>query len=553
MKKNILFVASECVPFIKTGGLADVAGALPKNIDPEEFDVRVVMPNYQAIPEKFRNEFQYLTHFYMDLGGLGMVYVGVMTYEYEGITYYFIDNQYYFGGPKPYGDIHWDIEKFCYFSKAALSILPTVGFRPDVIHCHDWQTGVVPVFLNTLFQGNEFYRGIRTVMTVHNLRFQGVWDIPTLKTYTGLPDEVFTMDCMEFNRDANMLKGGLTMSDRITTVSDTYAKEITYQFYGEGLDGLMRAKEDILRGIVNGIDYDVYDPNTDDCIDTKFSTRNYLKGKAANKVALQKELGLPEDPDVMMIAMVTRLTDQKGLDLVNWVLEKMVDGPIQLVVVGTGDPAYEAMFRDMAEKHPDKVYAYIKFNEAFAHKVYAGADAMLMPSLFEPCGLTQLISLRYGTVPIVRETGGLRDTVQNYNDEEQSGTGFSFPNYNADEMYDTIVRAEELYYHNRKAWNAMVKRGMTTDYSWGSSARKYEELYRELYAQTQADIAKWIEAEAAAKEAWLAAEAAWLAEMEAAAQAEAEAAALALALAQEEAAAKAAAEAEEAAEEPAAE
>ncbi|MBR3866293.1 MAG: glycogen synthase GlgA [Butyricicoccus sp.] len=550
MKKNILFVASECVPFIKTGGLADVAGALPKNIDPEEFDVRVVMPNYQAIPEKFRNDFQYLTHFYMDLGGLGMVYVGVMTYEYEKITYYFIDNQYYFGGPKPYGDIHWDIEKFCYFSKAALSILPTVGFRPDIIHCHDRQTGVLPVYLNTLFQGNEFYHGIRTVMTVHNLRFQGVWDIPTLKTYTGLPDWVFTMEHMEFNRDANMLKGGLTMANRITTVSDTYAKEITYQFYGEGLDGLMRAKEGILRGIVNGIDYDVYDPNTDDCIDTKFSTRNYLKGKAANKVALQKELGLPENPDVMVLAMVTRLTDQKGLDLINWIIDKMVEGPIQLVVVGTGDPAYENLFRSMEEKCPDKVRAYIKFNEAFAHKVYAGADAMLMPSLFEPCGLTQLISLRYGTVPIVRETGGLRDTVQNYNAEEQTGTGFSFPNYNADDLLATIERAEDVYYHDRRAWNAMVKRGMTTDYSWGSSARKYEELYREVIAEREADDAAWYAGEEAAREAWLAAEKQWLEEIAAAEAAEAEAAALALALAEAEAAAAAEAEAVE---EPAAE
>ena len=551
MKKNILFVASECVPFIKTGGLADVAGALPKNIDPEEFDVRVVMPNYQAIPEKFRNEFQYVTHFYMDLGGLGMVYVGVMTYEYEGITYYFIDNQYYFGGPKPYGDIHWDIEKFCYFSKAALSILPTVGFRPDIIHCHDWQTGVLPVFLRTLFQGNEFYHGIRSVMTVHNLRFQGVWDIPTLKTYTGLPDWVFSVDCMEFNRDANMLKGGLVMANRITTVSDTYAKEITYQFYGEGLDGLMRAKEGSLRGIVNGIDYDVYDPNTDDCIDTKFSTRNYLKGKAANKVALQKELGLPEDPDVMVLAMVTRLTDQKGLDLVNWVIDKMVEGPIQLVVVGTGDPTYENMFRSMEEKCPDKVRAYIKFNEAFAHKVYAGADAMLMPSLFEPCGLTQLISLRYGTVPIVRETGGLRDTVQNYNAEEQTGTGFSFPNYNADDMLATIERAEDVYYNDRKSWNALVKRGMTADYSWGSSARKYEELYREVIAEREADDAAWYAAEEAA---WLAAEAAAKAAEEAAAKAAAEAEAAAQAAAEAEAAGQAAAETvQETAEETAAE
>ena len=313
----------------------------------------------------------------------------------------------------------------------------------------------------------------------------------------------------------------------------------------------MRAKEGSLRGIVNGIDYDVYDPDTDDCIDTKFSTRNYLKGKAANKVALQKELGLPEDPDVMVLAMVTRLTDQKGLDLVNWVIDKMVEGPIQLVVVGTGDPTYENMFRSMEEKCPDKVRAYIKFNEAFAHKVYAGADAMLMPSLFEPCGLTQLISLRYGTVPIVRETGGLRDTVQNYNAEEQTGTGFSFPNYNADDMLATIERAEDVYYNDRKSWNALVKRGMTADYSWGSSARKYEELYREVIAEREADDAAWYAAEEAA---WLAAEAAAKAAEEAAAKAAAEAEAAAQAAAEAAAAEEAAAETvQETAEETAAE
>lgn len=478
--KNILFVASECVPFIKTGGLADVVGALPKSLDREQFDVRVIIPNYMAIPERYRNNFEYVSHFYMDLGGLGSVYVGILTYQLDGVTYYFIDNQYYFGDPKPYGDIHWDIEKFCFFSKAALSILPTIGFHPDVIHCHDWQTGIVPVFLHTLFKDNPFYHGIRTIMTIHNLRFQGIWDIPTLKLYTGLPDWVFTPDRIEFKGDANMLKGGLVFADRITTVSDTYAGEIQCEFYGEGLDGLLRAKSGTLSGIVNGIDYDIYNPASDKDIDTQYSTRNYLKGKAANKAALQKELGLPEDPDTMLIVMVTRLTDQKGLDLVNWIIGRLVESRVQLVVVGTGDPCYEGLFRHMQDVEPDKVRAYIAFNEGFAHKVYAGADAMLMPSLFEPCGLTQLISLRYGTVPIVRETGGLRDTVQPYNEYEQTGTGFSFCNYNADEMLSTIYYAEQTYYDNRKAWNNIVKRGMQQDFSWNSSARKYEALYNEL-------------------------------------------------------------------------
>ena len=261
--KNILFVASECVPFIKTGGLADVAGALPKALDKSRYDVRVVLPDYTCIPEKYRGQFQYVDSFQMELGGLGRVYVGVMTCRVEGITYYFIDNEHYFGGDKPYGDLLWDIEKFCFFSKAALSILPTVGFRPDVIHCHDWQAGLVPVFLHEMFKDNPFYRGIRTVVTIHNLRFQGVWDIPAMKRFTGLPDRAFTPDRLEFHRDANMLKGGLVYADRITTVSGTYAWEIQQPSFGEGLDGLLRAKSGTLSGILNGIDYDIYDPVTD--------------------------------------------------------------------------------------------------------------------------------------------------------------------------------------------------------------------------------------------------------------------------------------------------
>lgn len=478
--KNILFVASECVPFIKTGGLADVVGALPKFLDRERYDVRVILPNYMAIPEQIRNQFCYVSHFYMDLGGLGSVYVGILSHVLDGVTYYFIDNQYYFGGDTPYSEIRWDVEKFCFFSKAALSILPTIGFHPDVIHCHDWQTGIVPVFLHTLFKDNSFFHDIRTIMTIHNLRFQGIWDIPTLKLYTGLPDWVFSTDRMEFQHDANMLKGGLVFADRITTVSETYAGEIQCAFYGEGLDGLLRAKNQTLSGIVNGIDYAIYNPETDKDITNTYTIHNYVKGKAVNKAALQKALGLPEHPETMLIAMVSRLTDQKGLDLVNWIIGRLVESNVQLVIVGTGEPRYQDLFRHMQDVQPDKVRAYIAFNEGFAHQVYAGADAMLMPSLFEPCGLTQLISLRYGTVPIVRETGGLRDTVQPYNEFEQTGTGFSFCNYNADEMLSTIYYAEQTYYDHRKAWNQIVKRGMQQDFSWDASAHKYEAIYEEL-------------------------------------------------------------------------
>lgn len=478
--KNILFAASECVPFIKTGGLADVVGALPKALDNTRYDVRVVLPEYTAIPASWREKMRYAHHFYMDLGELGDCYVGVRTLEVDGVTYYFIDNKHYFGGQTPYGNIKWDIEKFCFFSKAVLAILPVIGFHPDVIHCHDWQTGLVPVFLHTLFKENPFFHGIRTVMTIHNLRFQGVWDIKTLKTCTGLPQWCFTPDRLEFKRDANMLKGGLVFADRITTVSETYAGEIQMPYYGEGLDGLLRAKAGTLSGIVNGIDYSVYDPQTDEKLYKTYSTRNFRKGKTANKTALQQEVGLPVDPDVMMIAMISRLTDQKGLDLVEWVMNRMLDSRIQFVVIGTGDSRYENLFRHFEWARRDKVSANIYFNDERAHRLYAAADAMLMPSAFEPCGLTQLISLRYGTVPIVRETGGLRDTVEPYNRFAGTGTGFSFSNYNADEMLGSIFYAEQVFYDDRPAWDAMVKRGMTTDFSWGRSAGKYEALYDSL-------------------------------------------------------------------------
>ena len=478
--KNILFAASECVPFVKTGGLADVVGALPKSLDKEKYDVRVVIPDYTCIPQKYRSRFSYIGNFYMDLGGLGNFYVGIMTCELDGIRYYYIDNEHFFHGENLYSDILWDIQKFSFFSKAVLSMLPFIGFRPDIIHCHDWQAALIPVYLHEMFQNNPFYRGIRTVMTIHNLKFQGVWDIKTMRRFTGLPGHVFVLGRMEYKKDANMLKGGLVYADRITTVSESYANEIRMPYYGEGLDGLLNAKADTLSGILNGIDYDAYNPATDPLIAKNYDVASFKEGKKACKLAIQRELGMPEDPDVMMLAMITRLTDQKGLDLVEWVMERLVASHIQLVIIGTGDPRYENLFRHYEWTHKGQVSANILFNEERAHHLYAAADAMLMPSRFEPCGLTQLISLRYGTVPIVRETGGLRDTVQPYNWYEQTGTGFSFANYNADEMLNTIFYAEQIFYDEPDAWADMVERGMKKDFSWNASAKKYEALYDSL-------------------------------------------------------------------------
>ena len=477
--KKILFVASESVPFIKTGGLADVVGSLPKNFNKDEYDCRVIIPKYQCMNENFKNQLQYVTHFYMDLAWRSQ-YVGILKMEYDGITYYFIDNEYYFSGPKPYGDICYDMEKFAFFSRAALSALPVIDFRPDIIHCHDWQTGLIPVFLKDTFSQGQFYQGIKTIMTIHNLKFQGIWDAKTVKDMVGLADYYFTPDKLLHYKDANFLKGGIVYADYVTTVSNTYAEEIKQPFYGETLDGLMCARSNSLFGIVNGIDYDVYNPETDPYIVQNYSAQNFRKEKIKNKRALQQQLGLEQDDKRFMIGIVSRLTSQKGLDLIQCVMDEICSDGIQFVILGTGEEQYENMFRHYDWKYNNTVSANIYYSEELSHRVYAACDAFLMPSLFEPCGLSQLISLRYGTVPIVRETGGLKDTVEPYNEYESKGTGFSFANYNAHEMLNTIRYAEHVYYNKKREWNKIIDRGMASDFSWNSSARKYEELYTRL-------------------------------------------------------------------------
>lgn len=480
--KNILFAASECVPFIKTGGLADVVGALPKYLDKEGYDVRVILPNYMAIPAKYKEKMQYKTHFYMELAWRSQ-YVGILETVLDGVTFYFIDNEYYFAGDRPYGNIHEDIEKFAFFCRAVLSALPQLGFRPDLIHCNDWQTGLIPVYLHDCFEQGEFFRGIKTVMTIHNLKFQGVWDKQTVADITGLDMYYFAPDKLEAYGDANYLKGGIVYADYVTTVSNTYAEEIKTAFYGEGLDGLMRARSNCLCGIVNGIDYEEYNPETDPYLVKNFNAVNYRKEKVKNKLALQEELDLERDGRKFMVGVVSRLTDQKGFDLVECVMEELCDTDMQLVILGTGDPKYENLFRHYEWKYHGRVSANIYYNNERAHKIYAACDAFLMPSLFEPCGLSQLISLRYGTVPIVRETGGLRDTVIPYNEYEGTGTGFSFANYNAHEMLSIVRYAKHIYYNKKREWNKLVDRGMATDFSWKTSAKKYEELYRRILGE----------------------------------------------------------------------
>ena len=481
--KNILFASSECVPFIKTGGLADVAGSLPKYFDKEKYDVRVVLPKYNCMYQKWKDMLEYVDHFYMNLAGQDR-YVGILRCEYDGVQFYFIDNEYYFNGYAPYeGDPKWNIEKFAFFSKAVLSILPVIGFRPALIHCHDWQTGLIPVYLDNFRYLGEYYRGIKSIMTIHNLKFQGVWDTKTVQQITGLPDYYFVPDKMEAYKDANLLKGGIVYSDRVTTVSQTYAEEIKTPFYGEALDGLMNARSNVLSGIVNGLDYTDWDPETDTRIAKNFNIENFRKLKPLNKLALQEELGLDKDVHAMMIGIVSRLTDQKGFDLIDYVMDELCQDAVQIVVLGTGDAKYENMFRHFAWKYSGKVSANIYYSDELSHKIYASVDAFLMPSLFEPCGLSQLMSLRYGTLPIVRETGGLKDTVEAYNEFEKTGTGFSFTNYNAHEMLNTIRYAEQIYYDRKRDWNKMVERAMKEDFSWNNSTRQYEQLYKDLLGE----------------------------------------------------------------------
>jgi len=475
---NILYASSEAAPFAKTGGLGDVAGSLPVALKEKGADARVILPLYKSIPQQYREKMEYIDHIYIDVAWRKQ-YCGVFKLEHEGCIFYFVDNEFYFNGDEPYDYIHLDCEKFIFFSKAVLSLLPTIGFRPDVINCNDWQTGAIPVFLDT-FQDNPFYRGIKTVMTIHNLKYQGRWNLEKIKDFMGISDYYFTDDKLEYYKDANLLKGGLVYANKISTVSESYANEIQTEEYGEGLSGLISARRNDLYGIVNGISYTEWNPEKDSMIFENFDEKSAVSKKKINKTKLQEMLNLPVDENVFMVGIVSRLTDQKGFDLVAAAIEELCQGGMQIVILGTGFEAYENLFRHYAWKYPDKVSANIYFSNDMSHKIYAACDAFLMPSLFEPCGLSQIISMRYGTLPIVRETGGLRDTVIPYNEYTGEGTGFSFTSFNAHDMTHVIKYAMEVYYNNKDAWNKLINNAMTVDYSWSVSADKYLEMYSHI-------------------------------------------------------------------------
>ena len=477
-RKSVAFIGSECFPFVKTGGLGDVMYALPKALVDLNCDVRVLIPNYKCIPYKYKEKMVYRGSFYMDLCSDGRkFYVGIMEYINDGVIYDFIDNEEFFSSGNPYTSIVGDIPKFCYFAKAALAALNYMNWSPDVIHCHDWQAALIPVYVKTVFAPTPVGRA-KTILTVHNLRFQGIYNVPTIQYWTNLPYHVFNVDGLgQGNNDANMLKGGLAYADMITTVSHTYANEIQTGEYGEKLDAHLRYHNPKLHGIVNGIDIDIWNPATDEYLASNYDVTNVVSNKVGNKMALQTKLGLDQDHSKFVIGLISRLTDQKGLDLINAVLPEIVDDFTQVVILGTGDKVYEDAFRKFENDYRGNVSSSIMYDEARSHEIYAGVDALLVPSRFEPCGLTQLIAMRYGTVPIVRETGGLKDTVAPYNKNTNDGNGFTFDRYDAGLLLDAINRAKTLYFNNRWCWDEMVQRDMAKDVSWENSAKQYKDLY----------------------------------------------------------------------------
>lgn len=470
---KVLFAASEAHPFIKTGGLGDVMGALPKSLIKLGIDTRVVIPKYKNIKDELKQKLQFVKWFTVPVGWRNQ-YCGVFQYEYNEVIYYFIDNEYYFNRDGLYGYFD-DGERFAFFNRAVLEFIKEIDWQPDLINCNDWQTGMVPVLLNLEYKKDQFYSRIKTVFSIHNLLFKGSFSPKVLPELFGYDYMPLVNGSVELDGSVSFLKGGLNYCDQITTVSKTYAEEIKTPQYGEGLDGFLRSKSYYLMGIVNGIDYEEFNPQDDKFIFKNFNI-NSINNKVENKLALQRELGLPQKKDTPMIGIISRLTHQKGCDLIVNMIDRLLQRDIQVVILGTGDYWYEETFKNLQYRYPDKVSANIKFDNTLAHKIYAATDMFLMPSLFEPCGLGQLIALRYGSIPIVRETGGLRDTVYPYNKYNGVGNGFGFKNFNSSELMQIIEYALTIY-SDKNAWNNIIRQAMDSDNSWEKSAMQYKWLY----------------------------------------------------------------------------
>lgn len=476
---KVWFAASEVEPFVKTGGLADVAGSLPKALARAGVDVRVVMPKYGQIDRKLSARMEFVGSTEVDLTWRKQ-YCGVYMLEHDGVKYYFIDNEFYFNREWYYG-LGDDGERFAFFCKAILEVLPVIGFQPDILHLNDWQTGMVSILLDAHyrhFREGTFYRDMHTVLTIHNLRYQGIFPSSLMDGLLGLDWKFFHLDGVEYYGNINFLKAGIAYSTRISTVSRTYAEEIRGEFYGENLQGIINKRTADLVGIVNGIDYQRNDPANDPRLHAPFTAED-LSGKALNKAKLQEACGIEVRPDVPLIGIISRLVDQKGFDLIDHVLGEMLDWDVQFVLLGTGDKKYEDLFRWAQATYPGKMSSNIRYDAVLAQRIYAASDLFLMPSLFEPCGLSQIFSMRYGTVPIVRETGGLKDTVVPFDVESGEGTGFTFENYNAHDMKDTVARAIEAY-GNSESWNRLVRNCMAQDFSWQHSAKEYISMYQDI-------------------------------------------------------------------------
>lgn len=480
---KVLFTVSECGPFVKSGGLADVAGSLPKELKSLGTDVRVILPKYGTIAENYKKQMKLIKDFTVSVGWRNQ-YCGIEELTFEGVTYYFVDNEYYFKREGLYGYFD-DGERFAYFNRAVLEALAHLDFYPDVLHCHDWHTAMIPFLLRMEYYKRKGYGSIRTVFTIHNLQFQGIFPQETLGDLLGLDGGAFHPENLEFYGNVNFMKGALVAADKITTVSPSYKQEIQTTQFGEKLDGLLRAREDDLIGILNGIDDKFYNPADDPLIYQTYTTSSIQK-KAVNKREIQKYFGLPVRANTPLMVMISRMTRQKGFDLVKCVLREILQEDIQVIMLGTGDYEYEEYFRQAASIYPEKLKVHIGFNENLAHRLYAAADLFLMPSLFEPCGLGQLIAMRYGAVPIVRETGGLNDTVHSWNELTGEGNGFSFSHFNAHDMLFTITRALSFYQHH--TWEAIVQKAMEMDHSWAQSAFRYNQLYAELASRSETHV-----------------------------------------------------------------
>lgn len=498
-KMQIVFASAECAPFVKTGGLGDVAGSLPAALVRAGAEVIVMVPKYATIKDEYKAQMEHFSDFYVSLGWRNE-YCGLEKLEHDGVTYMFIDNERYFARDYPYGFFD-DGERFAFFSKAiteSLQHLPA-GFECDILHCNDWQTALAPVFLREFYQGLPLYDRVKTVFSIHNVAFQGQFSDTVLEDILGvahIPAAASQLRCDACS--INYMLGALRYADAITTVSPTYANEIQTPEFGEGLDGVLRERSYALQGILNGIDVTGFDPATDKRIAANYTVED-RGGKAVCKAKLQEELGLEVRDDRPLMVMVTRLTRQKGMDLVMYALDRILSGGVQVAVLGTGDRDYEDGLRYFQNKYPGTMAARIEFDPALSQRMYAAADMFLMPSKFEPCGLSQIIAMRYGTLPIVRETGGLKDTVQPYNEFTGEGTGFSFSNFNGDEMGDAVFRAARLFWDNREAWNQLVTQAMSQDFSWTRSADKYLDLYFFMHPEIERPTAVVDEPEAVAE------------------------------------------------------